>query len=201
MLAEEKGASGPADASARWIVDPVDGTTNYAHGQLWFAVSIGLEIAGRLVAGAVTLPAFDMALWARQGGGAFCNGEPIRVSKTARLGDCLLATGFPYDRRTANDDNTKEHRAFIKRSQGVRRCGSAAADLALLAKGVYDGFWEPRLHAWDLAAGTVLVREAGGTVTDYHGDPIDIHKGWIVASNGLVHDQMLDVIKQTRRDI
>jgi myo-inositol-1(or 4)-monophosphatase len=198
MLAEEEGASGSESAEYTWIVDPLDGTTNFSHGHPLFAVSIGLEHGRSMVAGAVAIPALGTTAWSRAGGGAFRDGRPIRVSTTSALDGALVATGFPYDRRTAHDDNTAEFVAFIKRSQGVRRCGVAAIDLTLVASGIYDGFWEPRLKAWDLAAGVLLVSEAGGYVTDYQGAPVDIRAGWIVASNGLIHDEMLRVVEEVR---
>jgi len=200
FFGEEGGERGRRDAESVWIVDPLDGTTNFAHGHAAFAVSIGLEHRGDLVSGVVVSPALGTSCWARSGGGAHCNGDRISVSGTRVLDEALLATGFPYDRRTATDDNSREFIAFMKRCQGNRRCGAAAVDMALVAQGVYDGFWEPRLHAWDLAAGVVLVREAGGRATDYGGDPVDVREGWIVASNGLVHDQMLEVISAARAD-
>lgn len=197
VLAEEGGGRG-SSSNTRWIVDPLDGTTNFAHGHPVFAISIGLEHEGALVAGAIAVPALGLVLWAREGGGAFANGMPTRVSERTDLGTALVATGFPYDRRTAKDDNLSEHRAFVKRAQGVRRMGAAAADLALVARGVYDGFWEPRLHPWDIAAGIVIVREAGGRVTDYEGGPPDLTECSIVATNGRVHDEMLAVIRSAR---
>jgi len=198
-LIGEEGAPDVAAADApAWIVDPLDGTTNYSHGHPCFAVSIGLEHRGVLLVGAIAIPALDELLTAHAGGGATCNGQPIRVSATAELDRSLVATGFPYDRRRVDDDNSRELVAFMKRSQGVRRCGAAAVDLALVARGVYDGFWEPRLHPWDLAAGAVLVREAGGRVTDYGGAELDIRAGWVVASNGSIHSRMLEVIEGVR---
>lgn len=198
LLAEEDGAPTVAGATTTWIVDPLDGTTNFSHGHPLFAVSIGLEHEGELVLGVIGMPALGSQVWARSGGGAFRDGKPIRVSTTADLDRALLATGFPYDRRTANDDNTRELVALMKRCQGVRRGGAAAIDMALTACGVYDGFWEPKLHAWDLAAGAVIVREAGGRISDYEGEPLDVRAGWIVASNGLIHDAVLDTIRRAR---
>ncbi|MDD5307208.1 MAG: inositol monophosphatase family protein [Deltaproteobacteria bacterium] len=199
ILAEEGGVAGKADAHARWIIDPLDGTTNFSHGHPVFAVSIGLEDGGTPVAGVVAMPGLGVTVWARRGGGAFRNGEPVRVSNAAEIGVALVATGFPYDRRTARDDNTREYAAFVKRAQGVRRCGAAAVDLALTACGVYDGYWEPRLKPWDLAAGVVLVREAGGIATDYEGTEIDIHKGWILAAGPRLHQPMLEILRDARR--
>lgn len=196
MLAEESADLCGDEIQTKWIVDPLDGTTNYLHGHPFFAVSIGLEESGSIVAGVVAIPALDLTMWARRGGGTFADGQRARVSKHTVLDKSLVATGFPYDRRKCNDDNTPQFRAFMKRSQGVRRCGAAAVDLAFVAKGVFDGFWEPKLHAWDLAAGVLLVGEAGGKVTDYTGDPIDIYKGYIVASNGHIHEEMIKVFSE-----
>jgi len=200
LLAEEDGATDDGRLTT-WIVDPLDGTTNFSHGHPLFAVSIGLEHEGELVAGLIDAPALRARFWARAGGGAFRDGRRVRVSSTDELDRALLATGFPYDRRTADDDNTRELVALMKRCQGVRRGGAAAIDLALTACGVYDGFWEPKLHAWDLAAGAVLVREAGGRVSDYSGGELDVRAGWVVASNGLIHDAVLTAIGAARSSL
>ena len=199
MLAEEGGQKGNTDGYAMWIVDPLDGTTNFSHGHPVFAVSIGLQCEDHQVLGVIGMPALGMTVWARAGGGAFCNGEPISVTQTRDLGKSLVATGFPYDRRTADDDNTREYRAFMKNALGVRRCGAAAVDMAFVARGIYDGFWEPRLHPWDLAAGTAIIQEASGRVTDYSGEDLDVHRGWVVASNGLIHSSMLETIERARK--
>lgn len=201
LLAEEEGAIGDAESRSTWIVDPLDGTTNFAHGHPLFAISIGLEHEGQLAVGMVDMPALGSRVWARRGGGAFRDGRPIRVSAVDDLDAALLATGFPYDRRTANDDNTRELKALMKLAQGVRRGGAAAIDLALVACGVYDGFWEPKLHAWDLAAGVLIVREAGGRATDYAGAAVDIRAGWIVATNGSIHDKVIEAITAARADL
>lgn len=201
FVAEESNQDGQPAPHTCFIVDPLDGTTNFAHGYPIFAVSIGLRENQKLVAGTICIPRLGEIYSARRGGGAFCNGKPIRVSSTKSLNTSLLATGFPYDRRTSDDDNLRELRRFIKTTQGVRRAGAAAVDLAFVAKGLLDGFWEPKLHQWDIAAGTVLVREAGGRVTDYNGNQIDIEKGWIVASNGQIHRQMLHTIEEARRGL
>jgi myo-inositol-1(or 4)-monophosphatase len=198
VRAEESGVHGDASAETIWLVDPLDGTTNFSHGHPVFAVSLGLAHAGELVAGVVTAPALGFSVWARRGGGALSNGAPARVSSTDRLEAALVATGFPYDRRTARDDHTREYVAFVKRTLGLRRCGAAAVDLALVARGVYDGYFEPRLHPWDVAAGAVIVAEAGGRVTDYDGAPMEPARGWIAASNGLIHEEMLSLIREAR---
>jgi myo-inositol-1(or 4)-monophosphatase len=201
LIAEEGEERAAEEPATTWIVDPLDGTTNFSHGHPLFAVSIGLEHHGELVAGVIDAPALRSRFWARAGGGAFRDGKPVRVSATADLDQALLATGFPYDRRTARDDNTREFVGLMKRAQGIRRGGAAAIDLALTACGVYDAFWEPRLHAWDLAAGVVIVREAGGKVSGYDGEPVDIRSGWIAASNGLIHDAVLETIRVARADL
>lgn len=201
LLAEEDGATGDESAHSTWIVDPLDGTTNFSHGHPLFAISIGLEYEGEIAAGIVDMPALGTRVWARSGGGAFRDGRPIRVSAVDDLDAALLATGFPYDRRTADDDNTRELKALMKRAQGVRRGGAAAIDLALVASGVYEGFWEPKLKVWDLAAGVLIVTEAGGRATDYSGAPVDIRAGWIVATNGLIHDAVLEAIAAARADL
>ena len=204
FLAEESSHLAPDNQKRfplRWIVDPLDGTTNFAHGHPIFAVSIGLQEGEHLVAGTVFIPQLEEMYSARTGGGAYCNDTPISVSSTADLDTALLATGFPYDRRETEDDNTRELTRFIKRTQGVRRCGAAAVDLALVARGACDGYWEPKLHPWDIAAGTVLVQEAGGRVTDYSGGRINLENGWIVSSNGRIHDEMLQVIGDARAEL
>lgn len=198
VRAEESGVHGDDAARTIWLVDPLDGTTNFSRGHPVFAVSLGLEHRGELVAGVVAAPALGFTVWARRGGGAFSDGGPIRVSFTGTLEAALVATGFPYDRRTAIDDNTREYFAFVKRALGLRRCGAAAVDLALVARGVYDGFFEPRLQPWDVAAGAVIVAEAGGRVTDYEGSPMDPARGRIAASNGAIHGEMLALIREAR---
>ena len=198
VRAEESGAHGDDNAATTWLVDPLDGTTNFSRGHPVFAVSLGLEHRGELVAGVVAAPALGFTVWARRGGGAFSDSGSIRVSSTDRLEASFIATGFPYDRRTARDDNTREYVAFVKRALGLRRCGAAAVDLALVARGVYDGYFEPRLHPWDVAAGAVIVVEAGGRVTDYEGAPMDPARGWIAASNGAIHGEMLALIREAR---
>lgn len=184
-----------------WFVDPLDGTTNFAHGHLFFCVSIGLvrvTAAGtEPLVGVVAAPALGLTWSGARGLGAFRNDEPCRVTSTTSLQDALVATGFAYDQST-DDDNVPEMRAFLKRTRGIRRCGAAAIDLALTADGTYDLYWEQRLNPWDLSAGALLVLEAGGRLSDYDGGPFDVRAGRIVASNGSIHDAALEVLSEVR---
>jgi myo-inositol-1(or 4)-monophosphatase len=200
VLAEESGAhagapaaAGP-DAALRWIVDPLDGTTNFAHNYPFFAVSIAAELSGVLVAGAVYDPLRDELFAAAMGGGATLNGVPIRVSGIARIEDALLVTGFPYDVRERPDDSLPHFRAFLTRAQGIRRDGSAALNLCYLAAGRFDGFWEVALSPWDVAAGALMVREAGGTITDFEGRPFALDTRRILASNDRLHPEMMSIL-------
>jgi len=182
----------------RWVVDPLDGTTNYAHNYPCFCVSIALERAGSLLAGVVFDPLRDEMYTAVAGGGAFRNGERIRVSGIDDLGRALLATGFSYNVRSGADDNFDYFRAFVFAAQAIRRDGAAALDLCYLACGRFDGFWELALHPWDTAAGTLMVLEAGGAATRLDGGAYNFTHPHIVASNGLIHAQMLAVIREAR---
>jgi myo-inositol-1(or 4)-monophosphatase len=195
FLAEEGHAGGNAPGPHTWVIDPLDGTTNYAHGLPFFAVSVGLEIQGDVVWGMVYNPCLNEIFTARRGEGTFLNGQPIRVSSAGRLGQGLLATGFPYDIRTSRNTNLDYFAGFAVRSLAIRRFGSAALDLCYVAAGRFDGFWELSLHPWDCAAGYLMVREAGGRVTDFHGRPGSIYDRECVASNSLIHGQMLEVIQ------
>jgi myo-inositol-1(or 4)-monophosphatase len=197
VLAEEAGARG-GRSGRRWIIDPLDGTTNYAHGVPLFAVSIALEEAGRVVLGVVYDPVHEELYVAERGRGAWLGDRPIAVSTTDTLGESLLATGFPYDIRVTPDNNLAEYAAFSLRARGVRRLGSAVLYLAWVAAGRFDGYWELRLGAWDVAAGSLLVEEAGGRVTDLAGGPLDLAAPAVVASNGRIHDAMLAVLKEIR---
>ena len=192
----EEGAAGdsPAGARARWIIDPIDGTTNFAHGLAIFCVSIALEIDGRIDVAVVYDPMADELFTAERGEGARLNGVRLRASETRALIDGLLCTGFPYTIRDARRRQVELFGAFLQRARAVRRLGSAALDLCYVAAGRLDGFWEEQLHPWDVAAGVLLVEEAGGRVTDYTGGPFDIFRDPIVASNGPLHAAMLDVI-------
>jgi len=198
VLAEESGARG-GSSGRRWIIDPLDGTTNYAHGVPIYAVSIGLERAGEVVLGVVFDPNHNELFVAERGGGASLNGEPLAVSRAAILDESLLATGFPYAIRETHDTNLPEYAAFSLRARGVRRMGSAVLYLAYVAAGRLDGYWELRLGPWDAAAGALLVEEAGGRISNLEGGPLDLDAPSIVASNGRIHEAMLRVLEDTRR--
>ncbi len=180
VLAEESGwTQGHSDLA--WCVDPLDGTTNFAHGFPFFATSIGLTWQGRPLLGALAVPALQQQFWAAPGLGAWCNDAPIRVSDCPDLASSLLVTGFAYDRQSRLDNNYAEFAYFTHRSRGVRRPGAAAVDLAFVAAGRLDGYWERGLSPWDLAAGVVLVEQAGGVVCAYDGGPIDLAEGRLIA--------------------
>ena len=197
VLAEESGASGGA-TPYRWIVDPLDGTTNYAHGVPLFAVSIALEVEGRLELGVVVDPSRDERFTARRGGGAFLNGQPLSVSDTPTVATSLLATGYPYDIRSTRENNLAEHDAFAVRCRSIRVIGTAVLSFAWVAAGRLDAYWEPRLSAWDVAAGAVLVEEAGGRVTHMNGGPLDLASASTLASNGGIHVEMLETLKTVK---
>ena len=188
IVAEEGGGS-ESNSPFRWLVDPLDGTTNFAHHFPAFAVSIGLEEAGELVAGVILNPSNGELFTAERGQGARLNNQPIHVSKTDRLAVSLLGTGFPTHKRMENP-NIHFYWQFTLASHGVRRVGAAALDLCMVACGRLDGFWEFGLKAWDTAAGTLLIREAGGRVTDFAGKPFVPGDRVCLASNGLIHDEM-----------
>ena len=197
ILSEETGAS-PGHSGRRWIIDPLDGTTNYAHGLPVFGVSIALEAERRIILGVVYDPSRDELFVAERGRGATLGDAPIRVSASASLGESLLTTGFPYNIRDTRDTNLPEYAAFSVRARAVRRLGSAVLDLAYVACGRFDAFWELRLGAWDVAAGSLLVEEAGGMITGIDGGPLDVDAPTLVASNGLVHHDVLRVLKEVR---
>ena len=195
ILAEESGAL-PGAPAHRWIVDPLDGTTNYAHGLPIYAVSIGLEVAGELAVGVVYDPSREECFVAERGRGATLNDAPIRVSTTPRMAESLLGTSYPNDIRGAPRDNLAEHRALIFRCHSVRSIGSAVLGLAAVAAGRLDGYWEQRLGAWDVAAGALLIREAGGTVTSVYGGPLDLAAPSITASNGAIQAEVIQALKE-----
>lgn len=197
ILAEE-GDYGMTSALWRWVVDPLDGTTNYAHGFPWFAVSIGLEHCGSLVVGVVYQPMLEELYLAVRGQGASLNKHPIRVSRIAHLGHSLLATGFPYDRKDSQYNNYDHFTNFQQAAQACRRPGVASLDLACVAAGRFDGYWEMKLKPWDMAAGVLLVREAGGEVSDFSGGGFNLYGTQCLVSNGLIHDAMIDVLRRGR---
>ncbi len=194
IVAEESGAVAGASESV-WYIDPLDGTVNYAHGFPLFSVSLAFAHAGELLFGAVYNPVRDECFTAGRGEGAWLNGEPIRVSTISDLDQSLLVTGFPYDIRTNPDNNLDRYNRFSLRTQGVRRLGSAALDLGYVAAGWLDGFWELRLNPWDVAAGALIVQEAGGVVTDLSGDPDFMKPPYaILAANPKIHPQMVEIL-------
>lgn len=195
ILAEESGGS-KQSAEYTWVIDPLDGTVNFLHGVPVFSVTIGVEYRGEIVAGVTYDPNLNELFTAEKGSGAFLNGNRIEVSTAAELINSLLVTGFPYD-IAKNPDHAVEHFVnFLMTGQGLRRLGSAALDLCYIAAGRFDGYWEVSLNPWDMAAGMVLVQEAGGKVTDLMGGVPSIYKRQIVASNGRIHDKMLQVLRQ-----
>ncbi len=192
VVGEERGGERAAGAEAlTWYVDPIDGTTNFVHGHPFWCVSVGLFAGARPVLGAVVAPSLRVEWTGIAGATAERNGEPCTVSEVSVLRDALLATGFPYDRHVSEDNNFDAFVAIKKQCQAVRRCGSAAIDMCLVADGTYDGYWEKKVKAWDVAAGSAIVLAAGGRVTDYDGQPTDVTKGQIVATNGRVHDALV----------
>jgi len=178
-----------------WIIDPLDGTTNYAHGYPCFSVSIALEHEGDVITGVVYDPMRDELFTAQKGQGAYLNGKRIKVSIVDTLIKSLLATGFPYDRKVSEKNNLDYFHDLLMASQEVRRDGSAALDLCSVAAGRFDGFWELKLKPWDVAAGSLIVREAGGRVTDLWDNTFDIFADEVLASNGMIHGQMVEILR------
>ena len=184
------------DSPYKWIIDPLDGTTNYSHGFPFFCVSIGFEEAGEVTFGAVYDPMLDELYTAEKGIGAALNGKKITVSAINDLGRGLLATGFPYDLRASRDNNLDFFSEFSLKAQAIRRAGSAALDLCYIASGRFDGYWEMKLRPWDVAAGALIVEEAGGRVTDFSGGPFSIYGRECLASNGLIHEDMIRILSK-----
>jgi myo-inositol-1(or 4)-monophosphatase len=199
ILAEELGGSLEVPPGPCWILDPIDGTTNFAHGLPIFCASLALEIGGVAEVGAVYDPTRQELFSAERGKGAWLNGRPIRVSATRTLVDAMLVTGFPYDVHSRVSEIVGLFGEFVGQARAVRRLGSAAIDLCYIAAGRMDGFWESDLKAWDIAAGSLIVAEAGGRVTNMAGGPFLSRGGHVLASNGLLHHAMLDVIASFRR--
>jgi myo-inositol-1(or 4)-monophosphatase len=198
VLAEEGGLT-DSPSEYRWVVDPLDGTTNFAHGYPVFCVSIALEQQGETVLGVVYDPMRDELFSAERGSGAALNSRPIHVSKTQELGRSMLSTGFPYDIRTSNLTNLENWANFATAAQALRRTGAAAIDLCYVACGRFDGFWELSLSPWDTAAGALIVTEAGGRLSDFSGGSFSNYRPQMVASNGAIHGSMLEVLAKGRK--
>ena len=195
----EEGTVEQNEGDVRWIIDPLDGTTNFLHNVPHFSVSVALEINGELVMGIVEEVNRKETHYAWKNGGAFMNGRPIQVTKTEKTEDAVLVTGFPYSIEDTGPILTiLDH--WIKNSRGIRRFGSAALDLAYVAKGIFDFYYETTLNAWDVAAGAIIVKEAGGMVSEYDGNDTFLDSGRILASNGRLHQQVLDVIQRAYGD-
>ena len=196
VLAEERGLTEQSPSRYKWVIDPLDGTTNFAHGFPAYCVSIGVECDGRGIIGVVYDPTRDELFTAQIGHGAYLNGAPISVSTTDHLNRALLVTGFAYDIRETSNNNLNHFARFALKVQGLRRTGTAALDLCYVAAGRFDGFWEVALSPWDMAAGVVILREAGGNVTNFNGAPHSIYERELVASNSLIHQAMLDLLQE-----
>ncbi len=196
VLAEERGLTKQSPSRYKWIIDPLDGTTNFAHEFPAYCVSIGVEYDGREIVGVVYDPTRDELFSAQLGHGARLNGAPICVSSTNHLDRALLVTGFAYDIRETRNNNLNHFARFALKVQGLRRTGTAALDLCYVAAGRFDGFWEVKLNPWDMAAGVLILREAGGRVTDFAGTTHSIYGQELVASNGPLHQAMIDVLRE-----
>jgi len=200
ILGEEAGQTGAGNGSARWVVDPIDATVNFAHGLPLWSVAISFEQDGETRVGVVGAPALGWWFEAEAGQGARDAHGPIHVSAIARLDQALLTTGFPYDRATHPVNNLDEWNHLQKRAGACRRLGCASLDLCTVAIGWLDGYWERRLKAWDIAAGALIVREAGGTVTNTTGGAFDPHSGEVVATNGAIHEELVAELRHVRPD-
>jgi myo-inositol-1(or 4)-monophosphatase len=196
ILAEERGLTKQPSSRYKWVIDPLDGTTNFAHCFPVYCVSIGLECDGRGIMGVVYDPTRDEIFTAQIGHGSHLNGTRISVSMTDHLDRALLVTGFAYDIRDTPNNNLNHFARFALKVQGLRRTGTAALDLCYVAAGRFDGFWEIKLNPWDMAAGVVILSEAGGKVTDFKGAPHSIYGRELVASNGLIHNAMLNLLRE-----
>lgn len=190
----EEDLSVQLEKESLWVIDPIDGTTNFARSLPMFCVSIGFQAEGKSQVGVVYVPLLDEMFYAIRGNGAFLNDKQIHVSKETDLGKSLLATGFPYDRRESEINNVNHFNKFILRALGIRRMGSAAIDLCYTAAGRFDGFWELKLHPWDTAAASLILEEAGGKITDFSNNPFQTEMKQCLATNNLIHSKMLDVL-------
>jgi myo-inositol-1(or 4)-monophosphatase len=194
FLMEETGEIAGEDGKHRWIIDPIDGTTNFLHGIPHFAISIALEMEGDIIAGVVYNPIVEEMFYAEKGQGAFLNDRRLRVSSRTKMHEAVMATGIPFHGRPGHEPFLKELARVMNDVAGVRRMGTASLDLAYVAAGRYEGFWESGLQPWDIAAGVLLVREAGGFVTDFKGGQNVLASGNIVAANAKLHKQLLDLV-------
>ena len=196
FLLEEKGEIKGKDTHNRWIIDPLDGTTNFLHGLPHFAISVALERDGEIVAGVIFDPAKDEMFWAEKGQGAFMNGRRLRVSSRRNMDESLFATGIPFKGRPGHKAFLRQAEAVMAVSAGIRRFGAASLDLAYVAAGRYDGFWETGLKPWDIAAGIILVKEAGGFVTEIDGKRHILESGDILAANDQIHTELGRILKK-----
>jgi myo-inositol-1(or 4)-monophosphatase len=196
LTEESKGREG--SGSYRWILDPLDGTTNYAHGYPFFCVSLALEKDGQIIWGIIYDPLREEMFTAEAGRGATVNGTALQVSATKNIQRSFICTGFPYDMQENAEDNLRNFSRFAKIAQAIRRDGSAALDLCYVAMGRFDGFWEMKLNPWDVAAGSLIVTEAGGRVSDFRGDQLSIFGQEILATNGCIHKDMVKVLSKQR---
>ena len=199
FLGEETGAA-EVKSEYRWIIDPLDGTVNYTHALPIYSVSIGLEYKGEIILGVVYDPSLDELFTAEKGKGAWLNKKRIEVSKTTTLIESLIVTGFPYDVKEHPEPAVTHFRNFLADAQAIRRLGSAALDLCYVAAGRFEGFWEGVIRPWDIAAGALMVTEAGGKWTDFRGFPTSVYKEDILTTNGLIHEQMIAVLKKGIRE-
>jgi myo-inositol-1(or 4)-monophosphatase len=197
IVAEESGLSG--DSPHKWYIDPIDGTTNFAHGFPVWTVTVAYEKNGVLQTGVTYAPMLGEFYWAQRGKGAWCNGRRLHVTKTGKLQHALLCTGFSY-LLEYRKINLKYFTEFLMKAQAIRRMGAASLDLCWTAAGAFDGFWEMRLGPWDMAAGIVILEEAGAKVTDFQGKPVDIRRGDFLGANPALHRRMLDVLRKTKLD-
>jgi len=195
-IISEEGSSKKSACGYVWYVDPLDGTTNFVHGYPHFSVSVAVEYEGEVLIGCVYDPLRDELFFAQKGMGARLNGRRIQVSRSSVLDESLLVTGFPYDIRSAPENNIAHWNDFLMKARAVRRDGSAALDLCYVAAGRLDGFWEIKLKPWDIAAGLLMVSEAGGKTGDFHGNRIGIFAGEVLADNGHIHNEMIEVLKK-----
>ncbi len=195
ILSEEVGEIS-TDSNYKWIIDPIDGTVNFAHGIPICCVSIGVELDGKLLMGAVFNPFMNELFFAEKGKGAFLNNKPLKISDNKSVKTACLVTGFPYRWVEVGKDPIKVFERFIRMGLPVRRLGSAAIDLCWVAAGRFDGFWEYNLNPWDIAAGYLIIEEAGGKVTNFNGDPYSVYDKQTLATNGKIHEEMLKVINE-----